>query len=213
MTKVKQIQQVTHHRFLNYFELEAESREGESFPYYMASRAQSVEGLYMNRKDKPSDGVMIYALTGEGLDHVVLVRQYRYPVGERVYEFPAGLVEEGEDFHDSARRELEEETGLSLTMLRPDPMYEKPVFTSDGMSDERCAIVYGIACGKPSLEKMEKTEDLEVIIADRQEVRRILREEPVALMCAYMLMQFLKDEKNPFPFPWNREETNDGETK
>ena len=33
------------------------------------------------------------------------------------------------------------------------------------------------------------------MIADRDEVRRILKEERVAIMCAYMLMHFLEDEE------------------
>ncbi|MCI8593329.1 MAG: NUDIX hydrolase, partial [Lachnospiraceae bacterium] len=43
------------------------------------------------------DGVVIYALYGEKKDRVVLVRQFRYPLGDYVYELPAGLVEPGED--------------------------------------------------------------------------------------------------------------------
>ena len=42
---------------------------------------------------------------------------------------------------------------------------------------------------------MQKTYSM----ADREEVKRILREENVAIMCAYMLMHFLKDE-DPFHF-------------
>ena len=48
-------------------------------------------------------------------------------------------------------------------------------------------------------ERLEDTEDLEVVLADREEVRRILKEERVAIMCAYMLMHFLKEEE-PFGF-------------
>ena len=43
------------------------------------------------------------------------------------------------------------------------------------------------------------TEEIEVVLADRNEVKRILKEERVAIMCAYMLMHFLKDEE-PFAF-------------
>ena len=45
---------------------------------------------------------------------VILVEQYRVPIGKVCLELPAGLIgdeDEGEDDLDSARRELEEETG------------------------------------------------------------------------------------------------------
>ena len=45
----------------------------------------------------------------------------------------------------------------------------------------------------------EDTEEIEVVLADREEVKRILREENVAIMCAYQLMHFLRDEE-PFAF-------------
>ncbi|SDD47490.1 NUDIX domain-containing protein [Rhodococcus tukisamuensis] len=47
-------------------------------------------------------------------DRLVLVNQYRHPVGRRLWELPAGLLDEpGEDPLDAARRELAEETGLA----------------------------------------------------------------------------------------------------
>lgn len=58
---------------------------------------------------------VILAIDGEGADrHVILVDQYRVPLGTRCIELPAGLVgdeDDGEDATLSARRELEEETG------------------------------------------------------------------------------------------------------
>ena len=53
--------------------------------------------------------------------------------------------------------------------------------------------------GEISKEAQEDTEEIEVVLADRNEVKRILKEERVAIMCAYMLMHFLKDEE-PFAF-------------
>jgi ADP-ribose pyrophosphatase len=56
------------------------------------------------------DGVVIVVpVTGAG--EFVLIRQFRPAVGRHVIEFPAGLVEEGEDLHRAAMRELIEETG------------------------------------------------------------------------------------------------------
>ena len=45
----------------------------------------------------------------------------------------------------------------------------------------------------------EDTVEIVVVLADRNEVIGILKEERVAIMCAYMLMHFLKD-KEPFAF-------------
>ncbi|PRX46212.1 ADP-ribose pyrophosphatase [Prauserella shujinwangii] len=47
-------------------------------------------------------------------ERVTLVHQYRHPVGRRLWELPAGLLDQdGEDPLDSARRELAEEAGLA----------------------------------------------------------------------------------------------------
>ena len=39
-----------------------------------------------------------------------------------------------------------------------------------------------------------------IVLADKKEVRRILKEENVAMMCAYMLLHFLKSEGDPLGF-------------
>ncbi|MBV9840539.1 MAG: NUDIX hydrolase [Sphingomonadaceae bacterium] len=58
---------------------------------------------------------VILALDGEGGDRsVILVEQYRMPLGQRCLELPAGLIgdeTEDEEAEATAARELEEETG------------------------------------------------------------------------------------------------------
>lgn len=56
-------------------------------------------------------GACIAALTEK--DELYLVRQYRYALGQELWELPAGKLEEGEDPFEAAKRELEEECGLN----------------------------------------------------------------------------------------------------
>ncbi len=49
----------------------------------------------------------------DGTLRVVLERQYRYPVGQVMVEFPAGKLDPGESVQRCAERELQEETGYS----------------------------------------------------------------------------------------------------
>lgn len=60
-----------------------------------------------------ADGVGIIALLKRTLhkDCVVMVKQFRPPLGSYTLEFPAGLIDEGETAEAAALRELKEETG------------------------------------------------------------------------------------------------------
>ena len=201
MGSIRKITQVTDNRFLNMFDLDVVHRTGAPGKYYVASRARSSRDLKLFTKVNRADGVIIYALYGEKRDRVVLIRQYRYSIDGYIYEFPAGLVEEGEDFHEAGIREMKEETGLSFHPIEVDPIFSKPYFTTIGMTDESCAAVYGTADGEISAAGLEDSEEIEVILADRTEIRRILREENVSLMCAYMMMHFLHaDTEDSFAF-------------
>ncbi|MFC6010942.1 NUDIX domain-containing protein [Nocardia lasii] len=56
--------------------------------------------------------VAVLAIDDDG--KVVLIRQYRHPIGTRLLELPAGLLDiDGEDPLTAAKRELAEETGLA----------------------------------------------------------------------------------------------------
>ena len=199
MGKIRKITQETQNKFLNFYDLETVNKVGREGHYYMASRAKCENELKKKTGKNNPDGVVIYSLYGENHDRVVLIRQFRYPLGGYVYELPAGLVDPGENYHVAAVRELKEETGLELKPLEVDEIYQKPYFTTVGMTDESCRTVYGYASGEVSKRYMEDSEEIEVVLADRKEVERILREENVALICAYMMMHFLHDEE-PFGF-------------
>ena len=165
----------------------------------MASRAKDVDHLKAVTRENKPDGVILYGVYGEAKDRVVLIRQYRYPLGDYVYEFPAGLVEEGEEMAAAGIREMYEETGLVFTPVDAG-CCSRPFFTTVGMTDESCGMVFGYCSGQPTSAHEEASEEIQVILADREEARRILREENVALMCAYMLMHFIASSGDPLAF-------------
>ena len=199
MAKIDKIEQLTKNHYLSMYHLHGVNSKGHESDYMIASRSPDADGLKIRTRKDSADGVVIYSLYGEKRDRVVLIRQYRYPVDDFVYELPAGLVEDGEDFHTAAARELHEETGLTFSPIHAPEEFEHPRFTSVGMTDEACGTVYGYAEGKISDRFMEEAEEIQVVLADRAEVRRILREERVALICAYHMMHFLYDP-DPFAF-------------
>lgn len=194
MRRVNKITKTTNNRFLNMYELDMKSDEGKHSKYFVASRAENVEDLKISTRQNKADGVVIYSVYQEENskeEKLVLIRQYRCPIDDYIYEFPAGLVDVGEDFKTAGKRELKEETGLDFAPIDAEEMFTKPYFTTIGMTDESCGTVYGYASGTISKEGQEESEDIDIILANRTEVKRILREEKVAIMCAYMLMHFL----------------------
>ena len=199
MGKINHIEKLTDNRFVNLYHMDATSVHDTPVSYFVASRAKTTETLKAVTHQNNPDGVVIYSVYGEKHDKVVLIRQYRYSIADYIYEFPAGLVEPDESYHEGAVREMYEETGLTLHPITVQEGYQKPYFTTIGLTDESCATVFGYAEGTISNAAEEASEEIEVVIADKDEVRRILREEKVALLCAYMLMHFLADDE-PFAF-------------
>jgi len=109
----------------------------------------------------PGGVVVLPVLTGDGEEEVVLVRQYREPVGKPIWELPAGTLEEGETAQECARRELMEETSY-----RPGNLEKKvDLYTSPGYTDEILTLYLATGLKKlaPS-EGLENPEDENLIV-------------------------------------------------
>lgn len=76
-------------------------------------------------------GVAVIGITDGG--EILLVRQFRYPYKEVIYEIPAGKVEKGEDPFETGKREFKEECGavardyFSLGEIYPSPGYTNEI--------------------------------------------------------------------------------------
>nr|WP_035286078.1 NUDIX hydrolase [Actinokineospora spheciospongiae] len=104
--------------------------------------------------------VAVVALDDDG--RVVLIRQYRHPVGERLWELPAGLVDhDGEDPLAAAKRELVEEVGLEAA----DWSVLVDVAASPGFTDE--AVRVYLATGLSEVTRVEMGEEEADIVMRR----------------------------------------------
>lgn len=74
--------------------------------------------------------------SSEGDPKVLVLRQYRHPVQRRLWEFPAGLLDENESALAAAKRELEEEAHVQARDWR----VLLDGYTSPGISDEAVRI-------------------------------------------------------------------------
>ncbi|MCL4459211.1 MAG: NUDIX hydrolase [Chloroflexi bacterium] len=89
-------------------------------------------------------------------ENILLVRQYRHPVGRVLLEIPAGTLEEDEDIEQCVRRELQEETGYQAGRIeRLLDFYPTPGFCSEYL---HIYLAKDLRLGKPVLEEDERVE-------------------------------------------------------
>lgn len=130
--------------------------------------------------------VNIIAITDEG--KYVMVRQYRHGLADIFIELCAGVVEDGENPLDGARRELEEETGYTggrwslQCVLSPN--------ASANTNLNYCFLAEGVV--KTSEQHLDRTEDIEIVLLDRDELFALLQADKIkqALMAAPLWRHF-----------------------
>lgn len=105
---------------------------------------------------------------------VALVRQFRYAYQEELLEIPAGKLEKGEDPMLAAKRELEEETGLVASELKPlFTLYPTPGYTNEKIYIYKAS---GVTLGKQHL---DEGEFLNVVFLPVEEVARMIEKREI----------------------------------
>ena len=136
------------------------------------------------------DWINVIAITEEG--DFVLERQYRHGTQTVEYEICAGVIEEGEEPIVAAHRELYEETGFGggewslycVTAPNPAAMTNRNyTFLAKGVK-------------QISSQHLERTEDIDVIVVSREEVKQILKDGKMmqGIMQAPLWRMFYEEE-------------------
>jgi len=158
-------QKLTDRKWLNLFEVTYIDKSGAKRRWELATRQPQPKCV--NHAFHRPDAVVIVPFH-RARGRLVVTREFRVPLADFELGFPAGLVDAGEAIEDTARRELLEETGLTLTrFLEIGP----PVYSSAGMTDETVSMVYVECSGEPSTAGNEGSELIEVLFLSAAEAK------------------------------------------
>ncbi|KPK06433.1 MAG: ADP-ribose pyrophosphatase [Gemmatimonas sp. SG8_28] len=121
----------------------------------------------------PGAAAVVPLLSDPGADdpRVLLLRQFRHAAAARLWEIPAGVLEEGEEPLACARRELAEETGATARSID----HLTTFYTTPGFTDEQIHlfVATGIEVGEPS---HEHDEFIEVQVVALREALTMIRD-------------------------------------
>ena len=117
--------------------------------------------------------VTAFALTKD--NKVVLVKQYRHGLGVISIETPGGVVDQGEDEETAVARELKEETGYEFSNF----IHLGQISANPATSNNYMHMFLATGGEKTSEQKLDETEDVEVLIYTIDEVKQLLKENKI----------------------------------
>ncbi|MGL5615536.1 MAG: NUDIX hydrolase [Sarcina sp.] len=181
--KLLNVDKLTDCKFLNLYKLNLTNKKGNPKAYFVASRRKEEELSAITKNHGKADAVMIIPITEK--KELILLKQYRPAISDYIYEFPAGLVDKGEDMETAAVRELYEETGLKAISTE---LFLKSSYTSVGMSDESVAVVKMTVTGEPTSENSEEDEEIEIIKIPIETAKEFIKNNNVSIKTALAIL-------------------------
>lgn len=163
------IEKVHAGKFIDRYNIMYTTADHQQKIYEMISRNHDIKTIE-DIRNAHTDGVVII-VTDEQNEKILLNKEFRLAVDDYVYNFPAGLVDEGETPEIAAARELKEETGLDLLRI-DDKLCDS--YSAIGFSNETNAVVIGKAGGTfaPSNSALE---EIQAAWYTRQQVQTLLK--------------------------------------
>lgn len=123
------------------------------------------------QRDYISHTSAVAVLAFDETGKIILIKQYRHPVREKLWEIPAGLLDlKGEAQIEAAKRELKEETDYEAAQISKLISY----YPTPGSSNEELHIFLATGCRKVDSEYLKEAEEAELEVAtfDLEEVKK-----------------------------------------
>ncbi len=184
--KIENVKEIEKLNYLHSYKIDYKDKLNQNKKWELVSR-DDIDRLNAELYQNASfcDGTTIFA-TDKAKEKVVLIKEFRVSQNRYLYSLPAGLSDEGESLKETAIREFKEETGLDFEPIAVD----KERYTSVGLSNEKVAFVYGFFSGTPSDKYTESSEDISVVIVDKEMAKKILAQYEVPIRTALVLKHF-----------------------
>lgn len=163
------IKQIHRGKFLSYYIATYLNSDGKIKEYELISRDPNLTKETFGN-NVPA-GVGLVALN-EAKDKVLLQAEFRLATKKFVYNFPAGLIDNGETAVESAKRELKEETGLDLVEVID---VLSPSYASQGTSDELMQLVV-CTCRGEIKKSIFADEEIVAKWYTKEEIKNLLKE-------------------------------------
>lgn len=176
------LEKVRDGKYLKNYELTYLNKAGREKKYEIVSRKELFSPSDLGQK---SSGVSIVATRD---DKLLLLHEFRMGINRQIYNLCAGMLEEGETIEECVRRELYEETGLSLLRIKH---ILKPSYAAVAISDVKTQIAFVEVDGTLS-DHTSENEMIEAAFYTPKEVKLLLETEEFssrAQMAAYMFLQ------------------------
>lgn len=126
-----------------------------------------------------------------GRQRLLMIRQFRYPLGKVLLEFPAGHVDSGEDPLETARRELEEETGYGAKKVEYVYTYNPSV----SRTKQSVHVYRATGLARTGATKHDGSEQISVETVTTAKLRRLIAKgkvENAGTLIAYLLCCAMK---------------------
>jgi ADP-ribose pyrophosphatase len=175
-------------KYLTYYVAKYENKAGKIKLYEFISRNNNLT-LDKFHHEKPC-GVGLVALSKDK-QKILLQKEFRMATNEWVYNFPAGLIDQGEKIEETARRELKEETGLDLVEVID---VLPPSYASQGTSDEMMSIVICTVEGQIS-PSCYIDEEIEARWFNKDEAKKLLLDKALMSVRTQMFVWMWVNEK------------------